>query len=288
MTVQTAANQGLTRPAAGRYLTPADLLAAARGDSTVVIAGHDARLKFAVERFALGVVKMIGTEHDAPAEIARAAVDHYLQTGGILAKGSVTTAQLARALLGARRDSTARLVHAAWVYDAAHKRAFVLADAGINLEPDRAVQVEIAARALELAASLGMEGGVAVLGHSDSADSRVQSSVRAAEWVETLRTDSRFSGIPVAGPISLDLALSRKARGVKHATALPDFDVLLAPDIVVGNVLFKAFMLAPRCVVTGVLLTRDTAVAVPSRANSPIEKALAVVLAELIARWRQC
>jgi phosphotransacetylase len=204
----------------------------------------------------------------------------------VLVKGSVTTAHLVRALLAVRRDSSDRLVHAAWVYNTVQRRAFVLADAGINLEPDRAVQFDIATRALELASALGMGGGIAVLGHSDVVDPRVQSSIRAAEWSEALSSDSRFSGVPVTGPISLDLALSRQARMAKQAGELPVFDVVLAPDIVVGNVLFKAFMLAPRCLVTGVLLGGNMAVAVPSRANSAEEKALAVALAQLITRSR--
>jgi phosphate butyryltransferase len=252
----------------------------------VVIAGHDVRLESAVERHSLGVVKVIQTQDGQSAELARLAVTEYLREGGVLAKGSVTTAQLVRALLAVPHEANDRLVHVAWVYDVAHRRAFVLADAGINLEPDGAVQLDIAIRALELASALGMEGGIAVLGHSDSVDSRVQSSVRAGEWVATLRGDPRFAGTPVSGPISLDLALSGKARRVKHAGLMPVFDVLLAPDIVVGNVLFKAFMLAPHYVVTGVLLSRDMAVAVPSRANSTLEKALAVALARLVRRPR--
>src|SRR5437899_863702 len=84
-----------------------------------------------------------------------------------------------------------------------------------------------------------MSEGIAVLGHSDRGHPAVESLRRAEAWVREL-VDAGCAA--VVGPISLDLALSDAARRAKGAEDLPEIGIVLAPDIVVGNVLYKALM----------------------------------------------
>lgn len=88
------------------------------------------------------------------------------------------------------------------------------------------------------------------------------------------------------GPISLDLALSPSSRVRKNSRSLPLVHVLLAPDIVVANVMFKAFQLAGGCHAAGIVVSDEMVAAVPSRSGSTIEKALSVALARLVKNSR--
>lgn len=252
----------------------------AQGDFEVVVAGADDASEAAVREFGLGTPHVVELgSHDATADEA---VRVALVRRATLLKGSVSTPALARALL--RAGTQSRLVHVSLLGFPALDRVAVLADAGINLEPDGDTQVEIAERALEVARALGLEGGICLLGHAESADLRISSSRRALEWVARLTAHFAERGISVAGPLSLDLALSESARRKKQS-ALPTFDVVVAPDIIVANVLFKAVMLAGS-VAAGVIASEEDVVALPSRAGTIAEKGVSLALARLLGLAR--
>jgi len=257
------------------------LIERARGDYPVIIAGPEEHALVAVHEFGLGRAEIVAADTDEA--VAAETVERARHAGALILKGSISTPALARALLRSG-DRSSRFVHVALLAFPALGRLVVLADAGINLQPTGDVQVEVAERALEVAHALGLTGGVCVLGHAEHPDKRIASSKRGVDWAE--RLTRRFDGedIAVAGPLSLDLALSDRSRQ-KKGSALPRFDVVLAPDIVVANVLFKAVMLSGGAA-AGVLASKEAAVAVPSRAGTPTEKAISLALARLLADVR--
>jgi phosphate butyryltransferase len=256
---------------------PQELLAIAPRDTSVVVAGPDPTISEAIEHHGPWRSLVVNDPTGNPAKIAQAAVEKC-GPADILAKGGIPTADVARALLRATGTND-RLVHVAWAYLGSLGRSVIIADAGINLEPEGEVQTILAERALHVAQRLGMSGGIALLGHSDAADHRVQSSVRAGEWAERLRGEAAFDGVNVIGPVSLDLALDPVARERKRHNDFPPIDILLAPEIVTANVLYKALMLSGDCVVAGIALATKISAAVPSRSSDRLEKGLSIALA---------
>jgi phosphotransacetylase len=262
-------------------LRPEEVLAAAGGETCVIVAGPDRTMTDAVRECARWSTRVIDNSDGDPERIARTAVG-LAGPATTLAKGSIPTAYLARAMLETV-DPGDRLVHVAWIFVPSIGRSVLLADAGINLEPEGKVALAVAEGALRLARRLGMNGGVALLGHSDHPDLRVRANRRAVAWAELLRGDHRFADRPVVGPVSLDLALDPSANTNKLGREYVPVDILLAPDIVTANVLYKAFMMSGDCVVASVALSHKLVAAVPSRSSSRLEKSVSVALAVLAA-----
>lgn len=258
-------------------MKPEALLACAPRSTSVVVAGADPTISDAIEYYGPWRSVVVDDPSGDPAKVAQVAVERC-GPAEILAKGGIPTADLARALLRATGTSD-RLVHVAWAYLASLGRSVIIADAGINLEPEGEAQTCIAERALHVARRLGMNGGIALLGHSDGTDQRVQSSVRAGQWAERLRVDAAFDGVNIIGPVSLDLALDPVARKRKRHEDFPPIDILLAPEIVTANVLYKALMLSSDCAVAGIALSTRISAAVPSRSSDRLEKGLSIALA---------
>jgi phosphate butyryltransferase len=256
-------------------MTSEELMRRGRSEDPVVVAGDDPRMSEAISRHGLGRLVPSERRADDGDDVAGNAVVLAQRTRALLAKGSVPTAPLIRSILRSREGGD-RLVHVTWAFLPSVSRSFLLADAGVNLAPDASTRAEIAKRVRRVARALGMSEAIAVLGHSDRAHPAVESLRRAEAWVREL-ADAGCA--PVVGPISLDLALSDAARRAKGAEDLPEIGIVLAPDIVVGNVLYKALMLGADAVVASAVAASRFAAAVPSRASSPDEKALSVALA---------
>jgi phosphate butyryltransferase len=94
-----------------------------------------------------------------------------------------------------------------------------------------------------------------------------------------------FGDAVVGGPFALDIAVSRdkaRAKGVEHPVA-GQADILCAPNIVTGNVLYKAVTSLMDLPMAGIVVGANYPLVVPSRGDSDRSKFYALALAAYLA-----
>ena len=185
----------------------------------------------------------------------------------ILLKGIVQTHTLLKELL--RPDYQLRLQkvlsHVAIIHLPQLNRPLLLSDAGMNIDPDGLPKPK-----------------VALLSAAENFNPKMPSSVLAQAVAKQFETRS---DAVIAGPISLDLALSPASVAHKHYEGViqGDADVLIVPTIDVGNVLYKALMLFTDARSGGTIVGAKVPIVLTSRSDSVDSKltALAFAIAQL-------
>src|SRR5208283_1454618 len=95
----------------------------------------------------------------------------------------------------------------------------------------------------------------------------------------------QLAGAEAAGPYALDLAISTHAAKVKnvHGPVAGRADILLAPDIEAGNILYKALVHFAGLEVAAVVLGAKVPLIICSRSDSGPSKLYSIALAALMA-----
>lgn len=85
----------------------------------------------------------------------------------------------------------------------------------------------------------------------------------------------------VDGPLSFDLAVSQESKRDKHfeSPVAADADILLAPDIEAGNLLYKSFAFFTECRMGAVILGAAAPIVLTSRADTMDAKLASIALA---------
>jgi phosphate butyryltransferase len=203
----------------------------------------------------------------------------------ILLKGIVQTHTLLKELL--RPDYQLRLQkvlsHVAIIHLPQLNRPLLLSDAGMNIDPDEDRLAAIVENAVGVAHQIGLpKPKVALLSAAENFNPKMPSSVLAQAVAKQFETRS---DAVIAGPISLDLALSPASVAHKHYEGgiQGDADVLIVPTIDVGNVLYKALMLFTDARSGGTIVGAKVPIVLTSRSDSVDSKltALAFAIAQL-------
>lgn len=203
----------------------------------------------------------------------------------ILLKGIVQTHTLLKELL--RPDYQLRLQkvlsHVAIIHLPQLNRPLLLSDAGMNIDPDEDRLAAIVENAVGVAHQIGLpKPKVALLSAAENFNPKMPSSVLAKAVAKQFETRS---DAVIAGPISLDLALSPASVAHKHYEGViqGDADVLIVPTIDVGNVLYKALMLFTDARLGGTIVGAKVPIVLTSRSDSVDSKltALAFAIAQL-------
>jgi phosphate butyryltransferase len=104
-------------------------------------------------------------------------------------------------------------------------------------------------------------------------------TVHAAE-LKRMSLEGELKGCYVEGPISYDLAMVPELSEVKgyKCPCAGDFDVLLVPEIVVGNALGKCFVYTCGGRMAGIVVGCRVPIVVTSRGSSAEEKYYSLAL----------
>lgn len=145
-----------------------------------------------------------------------------------------------------------------------HKPLF-LTDCGINIEPNLMQKKEILKNAIKVVKSLGIKNPkVACICPVEVVNPRIQSTVDA----KALSLETIEDAI-IEGPLSFDIALSKKAADIKGiATPVSgDADILLFSNIDAGNVVYKSLSLFGNASISGIAAGFKLPVVLTSRAD---------------------
>ncbi len=161
-------------------------------------------------------------------------------------KGLVDTSIILKAVLdkeiGLRTGNI--LSHVA-VFDVkGYDRLFFITDAAMNLAPDLQGKKQIIENACVVAHALDIEmPKVAAICAKEKVNPKMQDTVDAKD-LEDMCKNGEIKGCIVGGPFALDNAVSEEAakhKGMDHPIA-GKADILLAPDIEAGNILYKSLV----------------------------------------------
>lgn len=225
---------------------------------------------------------------DDPAEAARVAT-RLVRDGRaqILMKGLLGTADFLRPVLD-REDGLRKgglLSHVA-VVELPGPRLALITDAGMNIAPALADKVEIIRNAAMVARCLGLvRPKVAVLAAVELVNPAMPPTLEAAA-LSKMADRGQLRGVDVDGPLALDNAILPEAAGHKGVTGAVAgmADILLVPEIVCGNVLYKALVHIAGFRAAGIVAGASAPLVVTSRADSWDTKLNSLALAALLCQ----
>ncbi len=206
-----------------------------------------------------------------------------------LMKGLIDTSILLKAVLdkeiGLRTDS--QLSHV-MVYEVPtyHKLLF-MTDGGMNISPDLTEKAKILGNAVQVAKALGVEEvKVACVAAKEKVNPKMPATVDARELQEISEAGKFGSGVIVEGPLAIDLALSKEAAEVKKfkSQMAGDVDVLLVPNIEVGNGIGKTLTYLAKASSAGIIMGAKVPVVLVSRADDYATKLNSIALGSMIAK----
>ncbi|MGB0397542.1 MAG: phosphate acyltransferase [Candidatus Puniceispirillaceae bacterium] len=203
---------------------------------------------------------------------------------GAVMKGQLHTDVFMAALLnrevGLRIGN--RLVHIFAIYPPDSGAGPVLvSDAAVNVTPDEKTQNQSMIEMCALAKKLGhTRPKLAILSATETPIDSMPASMVAAErakWAKAHLVDTDISG-----PLSFDLALSAHAvatKGITGDAVAGRANCLLVPDIVSGNILYKALVYLGGGCAAGIVLGGAVPILLTSRADPPAARLASIALA---------
>jgi phosphate butyryltransferase len=228
--------------------------------------------------------KIIDKKNDV--EAARQAVIEVSSgRADMLMKGLVDTGVVLKAALdreiGLRGEGI--LSHVAVFEIENYDRLFFITDAAMNIAPDLETKKKIIDNSVKVARALEIETPkVACICAKEKMNPKMPDTVDAHELEEMSK---RGKNCIVGGPFALDNAVSIEAakhKGIEHEVA-GRADVLLAPDIEGGNILYKSISYFARSKGAGLIVGATAPIILTSRADSEETKLNSIILGAMTA-----
>lgn len=209
-----------------------------------------------------------------------------------LMKGSLHTDVLLHAVMEkeAKLRTQRLLSHCALVSVPTYARRVVISDVALNIAPDTDQKRDICQNAIGFARALGIElPKVAILAAVETVHTRMPATTDGA--ILTKMADRRqILGGVVDGPLDLDAAVDATAAATKQITSpvAGAADVLIAPNIEAGNMVYKDLAFMADAQTAGLVVGARVPVILTSRADTAAARlysaATAVLYAEALAR----
>jgi phosphotransacetylase len=231
-------------------------------------------------------IDVVDTPNDASMCAAIAVADCKAGALKALMKGSLHTDELLHAIVQRRTGllTQKRLSHAFMFDVPRYHKALFLADAVVNVAPSIRAKQHIVQNAIDAAQRLGVVlPKVAVLAAVEVVQANIPATLDAAELV-AMSLDGRLTGGIVEGPFGMDNALSAQAAAIKGMVSrvAGDTDILIAPDLNAGNILYKTLIYLAGAQCAGVVLGATVPIILSSRADSEPSRVASCAMASLL------
>ena len=217
---------------------------------------------------------------DNPAEDAVNAV--LSNKAQVLMKGKLDSSVFLKAILN-RKDEllTSNLLSHLLVVESNLGRLLGVTDGGMNITPTLDQKVAITQNSIDLFHKLGIvKPKVAVLAAMERINPSIPGAVDA-DILSKMALEGKITGGIVAGPLAIDLALSRRACEIKgfFSPIMGDADILVVPDMNSGNIFGKSLILCAGFPTGGVIVGASFPIVMLSRADEAREKVNSIILA---------
>ena len=201
----------------------------------------------------------------------------------ILMKGKVGTSTLLKSVLnkewGLRTGNL--LSHFALFEVETYPKVIAVTDVAMNIAPDLQDKIAIINNSVSCLVKLGyILPKVAILGAVEMVNENMKATLDAA-LLSKMNQRDQIKNCIIDGPLAFDNAVSfesAKHKGIRSEVA-GDTDLLLMPDIEVGNVLYKSLVFFAKAKVASVILGAKVPIVLTSRSDSEQAKYDSILLA---------
>lgn len=206
-----------------------------------------------------------------------------------LMKGIVDTSILLRVVLNKEMGiGTGKLAsHVAVMQTARYHKLFIITDAAINIAPDLPAFIDIIGSAVKVAKALGIaKPKVALLAAVEKVNPEKMPCTAVASILTQMNRRGQIRDCIVDGPLALDNAISAESARIKKIVSdvAGDADILVAPDIEAGNILYKCLLDLAEARGAGIIMGAAKPVVLTSRADTAETKLASIALASLVGR----
>ncbi|MEQ8319794.1 MAG: bifunctional enoyl-CoA hydratase/phosphate acetyltransferase [Rhodospirillales bacterium] len=225
-----------------------------------------------------------GSETETAETAARIASEGRVKA---IMKGQVHTDVLMRTVLskswGLRTGR--RMTHVFYISFPGSSDPILISDCAVNVRPDEQTLRDIVMNTLELSRTLSIRAPkIALISGTESVIESVPSSILAHKVTIWGRDQVRPSE-HIDGPMGLDVAVSQSAACTKGigGDVAGKANILIAPNMEAGNVLFKSLVYFRSALPAGLLLGAKVPIVLTSRADPPQARLAAAVIAQIHA-----
>jgi phosphate butyryltransferase len=202
--------------------------------------------------------------------------------GDILMKGKVGTASLLKCVLnkewGLRTGNL--LSHIALFEVETYHKLIAVTDVAMNIAPNLKDKISIVNNSVSFLNRIGyVMPKVAVLGAVEMVNENMEATLHAA-LLSKMNQREQIRNCIIDGPLAFDNAVSLESaqrKGIKSEVA-GDTDLLLMPDIEVGNVLYKSLVFFAKAKVASIILGAQVPIVLTSRSDSEQAKYDSILL----------
>ncbi len=202
-----------------------------------------------------------------------------------LMKGSQHTDELLGAVVS--RDgnlrTSRRVSHVFWLDVPAYHKPLMVTDAVVNMAPTLKDKVDILVNAIGLAHAIGIASPkIALLSAVETVNPDLVSSMDAAALTR-MADRGQITGAIIDGPLAFDNAASAACALIKGISSpvAGDPDILMVPNLDVGNVLYKSLIYMGKGECAGIVLGARVPIILTSRADSRRARIASCALAQL-------
>jgi phosphate butyryltransferase len=200
----------------------------------------------------------------------------------VLMKGKVGTSTLLKCALN--KDWGLRtghlLSHFAFFEVETYHKLIAVTDVAMNIAPNLKDKIAIVNNAVSCLNRLGYEmPKVAVLGAVEMVNENMEATLHAA-LLSKMNQRDQIKNCIIDGPLAFDNAVSYESahyKGIKSEVA-GDTDLLIMPDIEVGNVLYKSLVFFAKAKVASLILGAQVPIVLTSRSDSEQAKYDSILL----------
>ena len=258
----------------------------------ILIGPQDLILELATkENVALDRIEIIDTPND-PILAAKKAVAMVKEGKlAVLMKGSLHTEDLMGPIVqrdGLRTDR--RTSHLFLFEMENYPKLLGISDCVVNIAPNASQKIQILKSSLEALNKLGVTNPkVAIIAATEVVNPAMQATTDAKEIVDTHTVNPIHPSTMIEGPFGFDNAISiysAKTKGIDSKVA-GDPDLLLVPDLQVGNILYKSLVYMAGAECAGTILGAQVPIILTSRSDSVFSRVASAAMAILLAKQPQ-
>jgi phosphate acetyltransferase/phosphate butyryltransferase len=258
----------------------------------ILIGPKDLLLELAAkEKLSLDGIEVINTPND-PILAAKKAVEMVKEGKlAVLMKGSLHTEDLMGPIVQRDGLRTDRRTSHLFLFELKHyPKPLGISDCVVNIAPNASQKIQILKSSLEALNKLGVANPkVAIIAATEVVNPAMQATTDAKEIVNTHAANPIHPSTMIEGPFGFDNAISihsAKTKGIDSKVA-GDPDLLLAPDLQVGNILYKSLVYMAGAECAGTILGAQVPIILTSRSDSVFSRVASTAMAILLAKQPQ-
>lgn len=210
--------------------------------------------------------------------------------GDFIMKGKLETAQILKPVVNKETGLGTGRVMSHFVFDELpyYHKLLVTTDGGMMTYPTLEQKKDIIVNTVETLHALGYENPkIAVVAAVEKVNPKMPETVEA-DALKQMNLNGEITGCTIEGPISLDIALDKEIADIKgfESPVAGDADVILVPNIQVGNILGKSITVIAKGNMAGFIVGSKVPIVLTSRGSSAKEKFLSLVLAAAVSEGK--